>query len=130
MPLTIWLLKGEKARREKFPIVLNNVINFYHQSRSELQHIENLVSIQIQTAHFGIGANAKQAKRSFGKKTAQKLDHIKNSPLAVITTLLTIYRELTPPMIDMGPINPWELLKTLCTGTAVAEFNDTLFKAI
>ena len=32
-------------------------------------------------------------------------------------------------MIDVGPITPWELIKTLCTGTAVTEFNDILFKA-
>ena len=32
-------------------------------------------------------------------------------------------------MIDMGQINPRELFKTMCTGPAVAEFNDILFKA-
>ena len=32
-------------------------------------------------------------------------------------------------MIDVGPINLWELFKTMCMGTAVAEFNDILFKA-
>ena len=32
-------------------------------------------------------------------------------------------------MIDVGRINPWELFKKICTGTAVAELNDILFKA-
>ena len=32
-------------------------------------------------------------------------------------------------MIDAGLITPWELLKTLCTGTAVSELKQILFKA-
>ena len=71
----------------------------------------------------------KQAGTSFGKKTAQKLDLIENNPLAVIVTLLTIYQELIPSIIDVVPITPWELFKILCTGPAVAEFNDIFFKA-
>ena len=47
------------------------------------------------------------------KKTAQKLDLIKNNPLEVIATPFTIYQEVIPLMIDVGPINPWELFKTL-----------------
>ena len=66
---------------------------------------------------------------SFGKKTAQKLDWIENNPLAVILTLLTIYREVLPSMIDVGPITPCELFKTPCMGTAVDEFNNIHFKA-
>ena len=65
----------------------------------------------------------------FRKKTALKLDRIKNNPLSVIVTLLTIYQEVIPSMINVGPITQWELFKTLFTGTAVAEFNDIIFKA-
>ena len=32
-------------------------------------------------------------------------------------------------MIDVGQINPWDLFNTMCTGTAVADFIDILFKA-
>ena len=32
-------------------------------------------------------------------------------------------------MIDLGPINPSDLFKTMCMGTSVAEFNGILFKA-
>ena len=32
-------------------------------------------------------------------------------------------------MIDVVLINPWEMFKMLCTGMAVAGFNDTLFEA-
>ena len=120
MPLTIWLYKGEKYLREKFPIALNDGINLYQHSSSDLKHKGNLVSLQIQTAHFGNGANAKQAGMSFGKKTSQKLDHTKNNPLAIIVTLLKIYREVFPSIINVGTITPWELFKTLCMVTAVA----------
>ena len=40
-----------------------------------------------------------------------------------------IYWEVTPLVIDVIPINQWELFKTLYTGTAFAELNDILFKA-
>ena len=66
---------------------------------------------------------------SFGKNKAQKINSIENNPLAIIVTLLVIYWEVLPSMIDVGPITPWELFKKLCTVTAVAEFNDILFKA-
>ena len=39
----------------------------------------------------------------------QILDRINNNPLDVITTLLTIYRELLLLMIEVGPITTWEL---------------------
>ena len=32
-------------------------------------------------------------------------------------------------MINVVPINPWELFKIICTGTMVSEFNNILFKA-
>ena len=32
-------------------------------------------------------------------------------------------------MIDVVPITTWELFNTVCTGTAIMEFNDILFKA-
>ena len=32
-------------------------------------------------------------------------------------------------MIAVVPITPWELFKTLCTGTAVTELNDIIVKA-
>ena len=63
------------------------------------------------------------------KKTAQNLNRIDNTPLAIIVTLLMIYWEVLPSMIDVGLITPCELFKTLCTGMEVAEFNYTLFKA-
>ena len=90
MPLTIWLHKGEKAFREMVPITLNDVLDFYRQISSNLQHKGNLVSLQVQTAHFGIGANPKQAGTSFRNKTAKNIDHIENNPLAIFITLLTI----------------------------------------
>ena len=90
MPPTIWLRKSEKDLPEKAPITLNDVLDFYRMIRSELQHKGNLVSLQVQTAHFGIGANPKQAGTSFRNKTAKNIDHIENNPLAIIITLLTI----------------------------------------
>ena len=96
MPLTVWLRKGEKACREKVYIALKDVFNLYWQSSSDLKHKGNLVSLQVQKLHFGIGANTKQAGTSFGKKTAQKLDRIENNPLYVIINPLTIYWELLP----------------------------------
>ena len=89
-PLTISLRKGKKALWEKEPIALKNVLDFYRQTSSKLQQKGNLVSLQVYTAHFGIGENSKQAGTYFGKKTAQKFDHIKNNPLALIINLLTI----------------------------------------
>ena len=86
-------------------------------------------SLQVHTSHFEIGVNPKQAQTSFRKKTLQKLNNIKNNPLAVIVTLLTIYWELFSSIIDVVPITPWELFKTPCMGTAVAKFNDILFKS-
>ena len=32
-------------------------------------------------------------------------------------------------MIDAVPVTPWDMFKTLLTGTSVAEFNVILFKA-
>ena len=66
---------------------------------------------------------------SFGKKTGQNIDRIYNNPLSIIVTLLTIYQEVLPLMINVGPITPWELFNTLFTGMAVAEFNDISFKS-
>ena len=126
---TIRLCKGKKARRKKVTITLNDVVDFYRQSSSKLQHKGKSVSIQVQIAQFGIGANPKQVWTSFRKKTAQKLERIEKNPLSVIATLLMIYREVLPSMIDVVSITPWDLLKTLCTGTGVAEFNYILFKA-
>ena len=40
-----------------------------------------------------------------------------------------MYQGAIPSMIDVGPITPWELFKTLCMGTALVGFNDILFKA-
>ena len=94
-----------------------------------MQSKGNTVTLSIQTSHFGTGASNKQAGTSFGKKVAHKLDRIENNPLAVSVTLLFVYRELLPSMIDVGPVTAWELFKTLCTGTAVAEFNEILFNA-
>ena len=119
----------KKSRREKVPIALNNVLNFYRKISSDLKHKGNLVSLQVHISHFGIGANPKQAGASFGKKTAQKLNCTKNNPLSVIVTLLAIYREVIPSIIDLVPITQWELFKTMCMGTSVAEFNGILFKA-
>ena len=49
MSPTVCLCKGNKACREKVPIALNDVLGFYQQSRSDLQHKGNLGSIQVQT---------------------------------------------------------------------------------
>ena len=129
MPLKICLHKGQKDFQEKVPIALNSVLGFYRKSSSYLKHKGNLVSLKVQTSHFGIGVNAKQAGTYFRNKTAQKLDHIENKPLDAIVTLLTIYQELLLSMIDVVPITPWDPLKMLCMGTVVAEFNNILFKA-
>ena len=94
-----------------------------------MQHKGNVVSLQVQTARLGIGANPKQAGTSFGKKTVHNPDITKNNPLYVIPTLLIMYREVPPSMIDVGLIIPWDIFKTLCAGTSVTEFNDILFKA-
>ena len=91
MPPTIWLHKDKKACQEKVPIALNSVIDFYRESSSNLHHKVNSVILQVQTAHFWIGGNSKQAGTSFGKKTAQNLDRIKNNTVALIVTLLRIY---------------------------------------
>ena len=32
-------------------------------------------------------------------------------------------------MIDVGPITPWEMFKTLCMGMAFAKFNAVLLKS-
>ena len=61
----------------------------------------------------------KQARKFFGKKTAQKLGCIENNPLSVIITFLTIYQEVLHSMVDVGPITLWEMFKTLCMGTEV-----------
>ena len=53
------------------------------------------------------------------KNPAQKLEWIKNNPLAVIVNLLTIYREVLPLTIYVKPITLWELFKTLCMGPVV-----------
>ena len=65
---------------------------------------------------------------SFGKKTAQNLDCIENNLLDVIMNLLAIYHEVTPLMIEMLPITPWEMFNMLCMGTRVTELKDILFK--
>ena len=57
MPPTVHSCKGKKARREKVTIALNNVLNFYQQNSSDLQHKGSSVSLQVQTAHFRIGVN-------------------------------------------------------------------------
>ena len=67
---------------------------------------------------------------SFGNKTAQKLNSIKKKKLSAIINLLAINREVLPLTIDVGPITLWDLFKTLCMGTVVAEFNDILFNSI
>ena len=66
---------------------------------------------------------------SFGNKTAQKLDRIKNNPLAIIVTILTIYKPVIPSMIYVRPITMWKVFKMLCTRILVVEFKDILFKA-
>ena len=129
MPLKIWSRKGETTLWEKVPIALNDMLDLFQQSSSGLQQKVNSAILQVQTSKFGIGANSKQAETSFGKKTAQNIDRIKNNPLAVNVTLLMIYWEVIPLMINVGPITLWDMFKTLCTGTTVAEFNGILFKA-
>ena len=96
------------------------MINFYRQSIQYMKHKENLVGIKVQTEHFEIWANPKQAETSSSKKKSHKLDHIKNNPLAVTITLLMIYQEVLPLMIYVGPITLWEFFKTFLTGSAVA----------
>ena len=71
---------------------MDDVLNFFRQSISNLQHKGNLVSLQVQTSHFLIEVNAKKSGTYFVKKTAQKIDRIENNPLAVNVTLLTIYQ--------------------------------------
>ena len=88
-----------------------------------------MVSLQVQTQHFGIRKIPKEAGTSFGNKTAQKLVCIDNKPLDLRITLLTIHWEVIPSIIDVEPITTLELFKMMCTKTAVAEFNDILFKA-
>ena len=66
----------------------------------------------------------------FSKKTAQKLNCIKNNPLAIIATLLTIYRLVIPSMINVGPITPWEVFRMLYTCILVVLFKNILFNAI
>ena len=94
-----------------------------------MQSKDNIVTLSIQISHFGTGASNKQARTSFGKKVAKKLDRIENNPLTVSVILLFVYRELLPSMIDVGPVPTWELFKTLCPDTAVAIFNEILFNA-
>ena len=89
-----------------------------------MQSNGNTVTLSIQTSHFGTGASKKQAGTSFGKKVAHKLDRIENS-----VTLLFVYREVLPSMIDVGPVTEWELFKTLYTGSSVAKFNEIIFNA-
>ena len=109
--------------------MMNDVLDFYCQSRSDLQHKGNLVSLQVQTSQFGIGLNPKHLGMSFKKKTAHNFGHIRNNPLAVIVTLLMIYQELIPSRIDVGLINLWDMFKIMCMGTVIADFNGILFKA-
>ena len=129
MSLTIQLRKGEKSLQKKFPIALNGVLDLFWKIISYLQHKGKLFVLQVQTAHFGIGVNAKQAGTSFGKNTYQKLNCIDNNPLASIADILTIYWKVIPSIIDVGPITPLEIFNTLCTCTAVGKFNNILFKA-
>ena len=128
-PPTIRLRKCDKTRQEKVPIALKNVLSFYRQSRYDLKHKGNLVSLQVQTSHFGIWENPKQEVPSCGKKKLQKINLIDNNPLSIIVTLLTIYWEVIPLTIGVWLITPWKMFTTLGTGTAVAEFNDIVFKA-
>ena len=106
MTVISWLFQGKKARLEKVFIALNNVLNLSRQSSSYLQQKVKSVSLQVQTAHSVIGVNAKQAETSFGNKEAQKLNHIENNPLAVIVTLIIIYKHVIPSIIYVGPITP------------------------
>ena len=94
MPLTIQVWKGKRALREKVPTALNDVIDFPLKKISNLQHKCNTVSLQVQTAQFGIGDNEKQAGTSLRKKIAQTIDHDENNPLSGIVTLFTIYWEV------------------------------------
>ena len=70
MPLTIWLRKGKKALQEKVPISLNDALGFYQKRIYNLQYKGDLVRLQVQTAHFGIGASTKQTGKFFRNKTA------------------------------------------------------------
>ena len=106
---------------EKYPIALNDVTDFHCKISSDLKHKGNLVSLQVQTALFGIGENSKQSGMSFGKKTAQKLNPIEKPPLTVVVTVLMIYWEVIPSMIYMVLIPMWDMFKALFTGTAVAD---------
>ena len=99
------------------------MLYLYRQSSSKLQHRGNLVSLQVQTEYIVIGENYKQAGTSFRKNTAQKTNHIKNNPLGVIVTLLTIYWKVPLSIINVETITLWDLLKMLCMGTLVAEIN-------
>ena len=114
------VVQGREGFPEKVSIMMNDVHDFYWKSSSNLKHKSNLVRIQFQTAHFGIRANQKQAGTSSRKKRVQKLEHIKNNPLAVIVTLLTIYPEAIPLMINVGLINTRALFKNMCTRMPVA----------
>ena len=129
MPLIFRLRNEKKSLWGRISISLNDVIDISQHSMSNLQHKGNLVSLQVQTAHFGIGANAKQAGKSFRKNIEQNIDRIKNNPLDVIVTLIRIYWEVPTTMINVIPIPLWELFKTPWTETVVAEFNNILFKA-
>ena len=71
----------------------------------------------------------KQSGTSFGKKIAKKLNRTENNPLDIIVTLLTIYRESLPSIIDVVPITMWEIFKTTYTGMELMDFNKILFKA-
>ena len=62
MYTSVRLSKDRKPCREKVPIALNDVIDFYQQSISDLQHKWKSVGLQFQTAQFGIGENPKQAE--------------------------------------------------------------------
>ena len=57
--------------------------------------------------------NAKQEGTFYGKDTSQKLDLIENNSLLVIVTILKIYKEIIPLVIDVGPITLCDLFKTL-----------------
>ena len=92
-----------------------------------MQSKGNAVTLSIQTNHFGSGTSNKQAGTLFGKKVAHKLDRIENNLLAVSVTILFVYQELLPSMMDVGSVSTWELFKILYTCTAVAKFNKILF---
>ena len=83
------------------------MLNFYWKIISDLKQKVNLVSLQVQIAHFLIAENPEQTGKFFGKKTVQKLGRNENNPLAVIVTFLTIYWEVLPSMIDVVTITPW-----------------------